>query len=88
MNMLSIEMAQVRNVPRIVREFACLRMLKSVCATTEDFSDDEGAFPWGSELVHLLLLPSKNQVANLEGPGAQSTAMVVAEILLVDSCAC
>ena len=75
---LSIETAQLRNVPRIVREFACLRVLQSVCATTKDFSDDEGALPWGGELVHLLLLQSKYQVTHLEGPGTQSTAVIVA----------
>ena len=87
MNMLSIETAQVRNVPRIMREFACLRVLQSICASSKDLRDDEGTFPWGSELVHLLLLQSKNQVAHNKGPGSQSTAMVVAEILLVNSCA-
>jgi hypothetical protein len=70
-----------------MRKFACLRVLQSICASTKDLRDDEGTLPWGSELVHLLLLQSKNQVTNDEGPGSQSTAMVVAEILLVNSCA-
>ena len=85
---LSIETAQLRNVPRIVREFACLRMLQSVCSTTYDLGDDDGSFPWRSKFMHLLLLQSKHQVANLEGSGTQSTAVIVAEVLLIDSCAC
>ena len=84
---LCVETAQMRNVPRIMRKFACLRVLHSICASTKDLRDDERTFPWGSELVHLLLLQSKNQVAHNKGPGSQSTAMVVAEILLVNSCA-
>ena len=84
---LCVETAQMCNVPRIVRGFACLRVLQSISSTIDDFSDDEGSLPWGGELVHLLLLQPKHQVANHEGPSAQSTAMVVAEILLVNSCA-
>ena len=75
---LSIETAQLRNVPRIVGEFAGLRVLQSVCSTTNDLGDDEGSFPWRSKFMHLLLLQSKYQVTHLEGPGTQSTAVIVA----------
>ena len=85
---LSIETAQLRNVPRIVREFSSLRVLQSVCSSSNDFGYDKGSFPWGSQFMYPLLLQSKHQVANLEGSGTQSTAVIVTEVLLINSCAC
>ena len=57
---LCIETAQVRNVPRVVRELSCLHVLQTVCAAVDDFRDDEGSLPWGGELVHLLLLQAQD----------------------------
>ena len=58
---LSIETVQLRNVPWIVRYFTGLLMLQSICSASNDFSNDERSFPWGSKLVHLLLLQSSTK---------------------------
>ena len=76
--MLGVETAQVPNVPRIVRDFACLLMLQSIHSSANYFSDDERSFPWRRELMHLLLLQSQYEVAYFKGSGVEPSTVVIA----------
>ena len=80
---LRIEETQVRHVPWVADVCAGLRVLQAVSSTADDFRDDVGSFPWGGELVDFLLLQAEHQVAYVEGPGAQPTTVIGAQLLLI-----
>jgi hypothetical protein len=58
--------------------------LEAICGWADDFSDDEGSFPRGRELMHVfgLLDVPKDEVANVEG-SFHNVAIVIALKLLV-----
>ena len=43
---LRIKALQLRRVPRVANEFACLRVLQAVRTSTDDLGDDKGSLPW------------------------------------------
>src|SRR5664279_4722262 len=73
------------DVPGVGVDDSSVCVLQSIRATTYDFSDDEGSLPGRRQFVVAFLLQPEYKVSFDEGPAAYSTAMIVAQALLVDS---
>jgi hypothetical protein len=61
--------------------------LEAICRWANDFSDNEGSFLGGRELVHAvdLLDAPKDEVANVEGSFPNVTIMIPTKLLVVTS---
>ena len=56
--LLGVEATQVCYVPWVRVDDARSQILEPVSSFSDDLRDDIGSFPWGGELVTLLLLQS------------------------------
>jgi hypothetical protein len=61
--------------------------LEAVCGWANDFGDDEGSFPRGRELMHVvgLLDAPEDEVANVEGSFSDVAIVIVSKLLIVTS---
>ena len=61
--------------------------LEAIRGWADDFSDDEGSFPGGRELVHAvgLLDAPEDEVANVEGSFPNIAIVIPSELLVVTS---
>jgi hypothetical protein len=61
--------------------------LEVICGWADDFSDDEGSFPGGRELMHAvgLLDAPEDEVNNVEGGFLNVAIMVASKLLVVTS---
>jgi hypothetical protein len=61
--------------------------LEAICGWADDFSDDEGSFPRGRELMHAvgLLDASEDKVANIEGRLLNVAIVISSKLLVVTS---
>ena len=74
----------MHNVPWVAFLYSCLDVLDAVCAPWDDISYDVGSFPGGLEHVVTFLLQLQDQVTFGEAVDAYSSAVIVAECLLID----
>jgi hypothetical protein len=61
--------------------------LEAICGWADDFSDDEGSFPRGRELMHVvgLLDVPEDKVANVEGSFLNIAIVIASKLLDVTS---
>jgi hypothetical protein len=61
--------------------------LEAVCGWADYFSDDEGSFPGGRELMHVvgLLDVPEDEVANVEGSFLNVAIVIASKLLIVMS---
>jgi hypothetical protein len=59
--------------------------LEAICGWANDFGEDEGSFPRGRELVHVvgLLDAPKDKVTNVEGSFLDVAIMIASKLLVV-----
>jgi hypothetical protein len=73
-------------IPRVWHSLS-IAPLEAISGRHDNFSDDEGSFPRGRELVHVvgLLDTPEDEVANVEGSFLNVAVMISSKLLLVTS---
>jgi hypothetical protein len=61
--------------------------LEAICGWADDFGDDEGSFPRGRELMHVvgLLDAPEDEVADVKGSLLSVVIVIASELLVVTS---